>query len=211
FIDALYRSIVTAGTHKASSIKMAEAVKFTENTQRDVNIALVNELALVFNLMAIDTLEVLEAAGTKWNFLPFRPGLVGGHCIGVDPYYLTYKAQEIGYHPEMILAGRRLNDSMAAYVASRVVKLMIARNISPAEARVLVLGLAFKENCPDVRNTKVADLVRELESFRCRVEVYDPWVDPHEAQHEYGIRPIAKPEPGAYDAIVLAVAHREFV
>jgi len=211
FVDALYGSIIAAGTHRASSIKVAEAAKVIENTQRDVNIALVNELALIFNLMGIDTLEVLEAAGTKWNFLPFRPGLVGGHCIGVDPYYLTYKAQEIGYHPEMILAGRRLNDSMAAYVASRVVKLMIARNISPAEARVLVLGLAFKENCPDVRNTKVADLVRELESFRCRVEVYDPWVDPHEAQHEYGIRPIAKPEPGAYDAIVLAVAHREFV
>jgi len=211
FIDALYRSIVTAGTHKASSIKVAEAAKVIENTQRDVNIALVNELALIFNIMGIDTLEVLEAAGTKWNFLPFRPGLVGGHCIGVDPYYLTYKAQEIGYHPEMILAGRRLNDSMGAYVASQVVKLMIAKNINPAEARVLVLGLAFKENCPDVRNTKVVDVVRELESFRCRVAVYDPWVDPDEAQHEYGIRPVAEPEAGAYDAIVLAVAHREFV
>jgi len=210
-IDALYRSIVTAGTHKASSIKVAEAAKVIENTQRDVNIALVNELALIFNLLGIDTLEVLEAAGTKWNFLPFRPGLVGGHCIGVDPYYLTYKAQEIGYHPEMILAGRRLNDSMGAYVASQVVKLMIAKNINPAESRVLVLGLAFKENCPDVRNTKVADVVRELESFRCRVAVYDPWIDPDEAYHEYGIRPVSEPEPGAYDAIVLAVAHREFV
>src|SRR5690606_24174534 len=211
FIDALYRSIVTAGTHKASSIKVAEAAKVIENTQRDVNIALVNELALIFNIMGIDTLEVLEAAGTKGNFLPFRPGLVGGHCICVDPYYLTYKAQEIGYQPEMILAGRRLNDSMGAYVASQVVKLMIAKNINPAESRVLVLGLAFKENCPDVRNTKVVDVVRELESFRCRVAVYDPWVDPDEAQHEYGIRPVAEPEAGAYDAIVLAVAHREFV
>ncbi|HEX6992804.1 MAG TPA: Vi polysaccharide biosynthesis UDP-N-acetylglucosamine C-6 dehydrogenase TviB [Gammaproteobacteria bacterium] len=211
FVDALYRSIVTAGTHKASSIKVAEAAKVIENTQRDVNIALINELALIFNRLGIDTLEVLEAAGTKWNFLPFRPGLVGGHCIGVDPYYLTHKAQEIGYHPEMILAGRRLNDSMGEYVASRVVKLMIGKNINPAGANVLVLGLAFKENCPDVRNTKVADVVRELESYRCRVSVWDPWVSAEEAEHEYGIRPIESPEVGAYDAIVLAVAHREFV
>ena len=211
FIDALYRSIVTAGTHKASSIKVAEAAKVIENTQRDVNIALINELALIFNRLGIDTLEVLEAAGTKWNFLPFRPGLVGGHCIGVDPYYLTHKAQEIGYHPEMILAGRRLNDSMGGYVASAVVKLMIHKNINPVGAKVLVLGLAFKENCPDVRNTKVADVVRELESYRCRVSVWDPWVDPVEAEHEYGIRLLAEPEAGIYDAIVLAVAHREFV
>jgi len=211
FVDALYRSIVTAGTHKASSIKVAEAAKVIENTQRDVNIALINELALIFNRLGIDTLEVLEAAGTKWNFLPFRPGLVGGHCIGVDPYYLTHKAQEIGYHPEMILAGRRLNDSMGAYVASAVVKLMICKNINPVGAKVLVLGLAFKENCPDVRNTKVADVVRELESYRCRVSVWDPWVNADEAEHEYGIRPVAEPEAGSYDAIVLAVAHREFV
>lgn len=210
-IDALYRSIVTAGTHKASSIKVAEAAKVIENTQRDVNIALINELALIFNRLGIDTLEVLEAAATKWNFLPFRPGLVGGHCIGVDPYYLTHKAQEIGYHPEMILAGRRLNDSMGEYVASRVVKLMIEKNINPAGASVLVLGLAFKENCPDVRNTKVADVVRELEAYRCRVSVWDPWVDPDEAEHEYGIRPIEEPQAKSYDAIVLAVAHREFV
>ncbi|HEX5420917.1 MAG TPA: nucleotide sugar dehydrogenase, partial [Gammaproteobacteria bacterium] len=211
FVDALYRSIITAGTHKASSIRVAEAAKVIENTQRDVNIALINELALIFNKMGIDTLEVLEAAGTKWNFLPFRPGLVGGHCIGVDPYYLTHKAEEIGYHPEIILAGRRLNDGMGAYVASRVIKLMIGRNISPADSRVLVLGLAFKENCPDVRNTKVADVVAELKSYHCRVDVYDPWVDAAEAEHEYGIRPVREPDVGAYDAIVLAVAHREFV
>src|SRR5690606_6155234 len=211
FVDALYRSIVAAGTHKASSIKVAEAAKVIENTQRDVNIALINERALIFNRLGIDTLEVLGAAGTKWNFLPFRPGLVGGHCIGVDPYYLTHKAQEIGYHPEMILAGRRLNDSMGAYVASAVVKLMICKNINPVGAKVLVLGLAFKENCPDVRNTKVADVVRELESYRCRVSVWDPWVDPDEAEHEYGIRPVKEPETATYDAIVLTVAHREFV
>ncbi len=210
-IDALYCSIITAGTHKASSIRVAEAAKVIENTQRDVNIALINELALIFNRLGIDTLEVLEAAGTKWNFLPFRPGLVGGHCIGVDPYYLTHKAQEIGYHPEMILAGRRLNDSMGEYVASRVVKLMIDKNINPAGAKVLVLGLAFKENCPDVRNTKIADVVRELESYRCDTTVWDPWVDADEAEHEYGIRPVREPEAGHYDAIVLAVAHREFI
>ncbi len=211
FVDALYRSIIKAGTHKASSIKVAEAAKVIENTQRDVNIALINELAVIFNRLGIDTLEVLQAAGTKWNFLPFRPGLVGGHCIGVDPYYLTYKAESAGYHPEMILAGRRLNDNMGGYVASRVVKLMIGRNINPADARVLVLGLTFKENCPDVRNTKVADVVTELESYHCRVEVYDPWADPAEAEHEYGLHLVSRPETGAYDAIVLAVAHREFV
>jgi UDP-N-acetyl-D-galactosamine dehydrogenase len=211
FVDALYGSIIQAGTHKAPSIKVAEAAKVIENTQRDINIALINELAQIFSRLGIDTLEVLEAAGTKWNFLNFRPGLVGGHCIGVDPYYLTHKAQEVGHHPEIILAGRRLNDSMAEYVASRVVKLMIARNINPSAARVLVLGLTFKENCPDVRNTKVADVVNELAAYHCRVDVYDPWVDPDEAAHEYHIRPIAKPDAGAYDAVVLAVAHRELV
>ena len=210
FVDALYRSIITAGTHRAASLKVAEAAKVIENTQRDVNIALVNELALIFNRLGIDTGDVLAAAGTKWNFLPFRPGLVGGHCIGVDPYYLTHKAEEIGYHPEMILAGRRLNDNMAAYIASRVVKLMIGKSILPAGARTLVLGLTFKENCPDVRNTKVADVVRELQSFHCKVDVHDPWVDPAEARHEYGIELIDKPAAGAYDAVVLAVAHREF-
>jgi UDP-N-acetyl-D-galactosamine dehydrogenase len=210
-VDALYASIVTAGTHKAPSIKVAEAAKVIENTQRDVNIGLINELALIFERIGIDTNDVLVAAGTKWNFLPFRPGLVGGHCIGVDPYYLTHKAEELGYRPEMILAGRRLNDSMAGHVANRLIKLMIQKNISPSGARVLVLGLAFKENCPDVRNTKVADLVHELEAFRCDVEVCDPWVSADDAFHEYGIRPIAEPANGAYDAIVVAVAHREFV
>jgi len=210
-VDALYSSIVTAGTHRAASIKVAEAAKVIENTQRDVNIGLINELALIFERLGIDTHEVLEAAGTKWNFLPFKPGLVGGHCIGVDPYYLTYKAESIGYRPEMILAGRRLNDSMAAYVASRVLKLMIRRGIAPSGARVLVLGLTFKENCPDVRNTKVADLVSELRDYRCAVDVYDPWADGDQAEHEYGIRPVATPATGAYDAIVLAVAHREFI
>jgi UDP-N-acetyl-D-glucosamine/UDP-N-acetyl-D-galactosamine dehydrogenase len=210
FVDALYRSIVTAGTHRASSIKVAEAAKVIENTQRDVNIALVNELALIFHRIGIDTEEVLAAAATKWNFLPFKPGLVGGHCIGVDPYYLTEKAQELGYHPEMILAGRRLNDSMATYVASQVVKLMIGKSIQPAGARVLVLGLTFKENCPDVRNTKVIDLVRELEGFHCKVDVHDPWVDPAEARHEFGLELAAEPSAGHYDAVVLAVAHREF-
>ncbi len=210
FVDALYRSIVTAGTHKASSIKVAEAAKVIENTQRDVNIALVNELALIFHRIGIDTEEVLQAAATKWNFLPFKPGLVGGHCIGVDPYYLTEKAQQLNYHPEMILAGRRLNDSMATHVAGQVVKLMIGRHIQPAGARVLVLGLTFKENCPDVRNTKVIDLVRELESFRCSVEVHDPWVDRAEARHEFGLELIEQPARGAYDAVVIAVPHREF-
>jgi UDP-N-acetyl-D-galactosamine dehydrogenase len=210
-VNDLYASIVTAGTHKASSIKVAEAAKVIENTQRDINIALINELSLIFHRLGIDTEEVLKAAGTKWNFLPFRPGLVGGHCIGVDPYYLTYKAEETGYRPEIILAGRRLNDSMAEYVASRMIKLMIKRNIQPSGARVLCLGLTFKENCPDVRNTKVADVVKELQSFGCNVDVYDPWVDPQEAHHEYGIAMVAKPKPGAYDAIVIAVAHKEFL
>jgi UDP-N-acetyl-D-galactosamine dehydrogenase len=211
YVDALYGSIIAAGTHKASSIKVAEAAKVIENTQRDINIALMNELALIFNRLGIDTEEVLKAAGTKWNFLPFRPGLVGGHCIGVDPYYLTHKAEEIGYRPEIILAGRRLNDSMAEHVAMRVVKLMISRNIQTSGARVLVLGLTFKENCPDVRNTKVADVVRELESFGCRVDVHDPWASSAEAEHEYGISLVAAPKPGSYDAVVVAVAHKEYV
>jgi len=210
FVDALYASIVTAGTHRASSIRVAEAAKVIENTQRDVNIALVNELAILFNRLGIDTLEVLEAAGTKWNFLPFRPGLVGGHCIGVDPYYLTHKAQEVGHHPEVILAGRRINDAMGRYVAGQVVRHMAEKAISPVGARVLVLGLAFKENCPDVRNTRVIDIVAELRHYRAQVDVYDPWVDPDETEHEYGLRPIDEPQPGAYDAIVLAVGHRQF-
>ncbi|MEL7535632.1 MAG: Vi polysaccharide biosynthesis UDP-N-acetylglucosamine C-6 dehydrogenase TviB [Pseudomonadota bacterium] len=210
-IDALYAAIITAGTHLASSIKVAEAAKVIENTQRDLNIALINELALIFDRVGIDTEEVLLAAGTKWNFLPFRPGLVGGHCIGVDPYYLTHKAEELGYNPEVILAGRRINDNMALYVANKVLKLMLARSINPCGARVLMLGLTFKENCPDVRNTKVVDVVRELESYGIDVDVYDPWVDAAEAEHEYGIVPVAEPAHSAYDAIVLAVAHREFV
>lgn len=210
-IDALYASIITAGTHKASSIKVAEAAKVIENTQRDLNIALVNELALIFDRVGIDTEEVLEAAGTKWNFLPFRPGLVGGHCIGVDPYYLTYKAQELGYNPEVILAGRRINDSMSLYIASKVLKLMIGKGQNPSDAKVLVLGLTFKENCPDVRNTKVVDVVTELETYSIKVDVYDPWVNPDEARAEYGIDLIEKPGAGAYDAIILAVSHREFV
>src|SRR5690349_10139138 len=210
FVDELYRSIITAGTHKASSLKVAEAAKVIENTQRDVNIALINELALIFNRLGIDTEEVLVAAGTKWNFLPFRPGLVGGHCIGVDPYYLTHKAQEIGYHPEMILAGRRLNDNMAIYVADEVVKLMNARRIHVNGARILVLGATFKENCPDIRNSKVFDVVRELQKHGATVDVYDPWADGAECKHEYGIRPVREPEKGQYDAVVMAVAHREF-
>jgi UDP-N-acetyl-D-glucosamine/UDP-N-acetyl-D-galactosamine dehydrogenase len=211
FVDELYRSIITAGTHKASSLKVAEAAKVIENTQRDINIGLINELALIFHRLGIDTEEVLKAAGTKWNFLNFKPGLVGGHCIGVDPYYLTHKAEEVGYRPEMILAGRRLNDSMAEHVAMRVIKLMIVRNIQPSGARVLVLGLTFKENCPDVRNTKVADVVRELQSFGCKVDVLDPWVNPAEAEHEYGISLTAEPKLGSYDGIVVAVAHKQFV
>jgi UDP-N-acetyl-D-glucosamine/UDP-N-acetyl-D-galactosamine dehydrogenase len=210
FVDSLYASIVTAGTHKASSICVAEAAKVIENTQRDVNIALINELALIFNRLGIDTEEVLQAAGTKWNFLPFRPGLVGGHCIGVDPYYLTHKAQEIGYHPEMILAGRRINDNMAIYVAERVAQLMIRKRIHVKGARILMMGLAFKENCPDLRNSKVADVVRELQKYGAKVDVFDPWVDAAEAQHEYGIKPIRKPATARYDAIVLGVAHAQF-
>jgi UDP-N-acetyl-D-galactosamine dehydrogenase len=211
FVDALYASIVTAGTHKASSIRVAEAAKVIENTQRDVNIALINELALIFDRLGIDTYEVLEAAGTKWNFLPFRPGLVGGHCIGVDPYYLTHKAQQIGYHPEVILAGRRINDSMGAHVAQRVVKLMQQRGIQTAGAKVLLMGLAFKENCPDLRNTRVVDIIAELRTYNVDVDVHDPWVSPAQARHEYGIDPVAEPAAGAYDAVVIAVAHREFV
>jgi UDP-N-acetyl-D-galactosamine dehydrogenase len=210
FVDALYRTIVRAGTHKASSIRVAEAAKVIENTQRDVNIALINELALIFNRLGIDTQEVLEAAGSKWNFLPFRPGLVGGHCIGVDPYYLTHKAQEIGYHPEMILAGRRINDNMGGYVATEILKLMTAKKIHAKDARILVLGLTFKENCPDLRNSKVVDVVRELEKFGAHVDVHDPWVDAAEARHEYGIRPVRALKARHYDTIVLAVAHREF-
>jgi UDP-N-acetyl-D-galactosamine dehydrogenase len=209
-VDAVYSSIVEAGTFKASSIRVAEAAKVIENTQRDVNIALINELALIFNRLGIDTLEVLEAAGSKWNFLPFRPGLVGGHCIGVDPYYLTHKAQEIGYHPEVILAGRRINDGMGAYVAGQVIKLMAQRSIHISGSRILVLGLSFKENCPDIRNTRVTDIVAELKSYRANVDVYDPWVNADEAEHEYGLRPIAEPGSGVYDAVVIAVAHHQF-
>ena len=209
-VNALYASIVTAGTHQASSIRVAEAAKVIENTQRDVNIALINELALIFNRMGIDTEEVLRAAGTKWNFLPFRPGLVGGHCIGVDPYYLTHKATEIGYHPEMILAGRRINDGMGAYVAQQVIKLMTERRLLVADSRILVLGLTFKENCPDLRNSKVIDIISELKHFDAKVDVYDPWVDAEAAYHEYGVRPIKAPKPGTYDAVVLAVSHDEF-
>ncbi len=209
-VDALYRDVITAGTHLASSIRVAEAAKVIENTQRDVNIALINELALLFNRLRIDTEEVLQAAGTKWNFLPFRPGLVGGHCIGVDPYYLTHKAQQVGFHPAMILAGRRTNDGMGAYVAGQLVKAMIKRRIEVEGSRVLVLGLTFKENCPDLRNTRVVDIVAELADYGVQVDVHDPWADPAEAWAEYGIELVAEPEPGAYDAIVLAVAHREF-
>lgn len=209
-VDALYASIVTAGTHKAPSIRVAEAAKVIENTQRDLNIALINELAIIFNKMDIDTEAVLQAAGTKWNFLPFRPGLVGGHCIGVDPYYLTHKAEMIGYHPQIILAGRRLNDGMGAYVAGQLAKEMGRRRVHVNGARVLVLGLTFKENCPDLRNTRVVDVVAELHEYGAEVELYDPWVDADEAMQEYGIRPIESPEAGAYDAIVIAVAHQQF-
>jgi UDP-N-acetyl-D-galactosamine dehydrogenase len=209
-VNALYASIITAGTHQAPSIKVAEAAKVIENTQRDVNIALINELALIFKRIGIDTEEVLRAAGTKWNFLPFRPGLVGGHCIGVDPYYLTHKAAEIGYHPEMILAGRRINDGMGAYVAQQVVKLMTERRIMVGDSKILILGLAFKENCPDLRNSKVMDVVNELRRFDARVDVHDPWVDADGAYREYGIRPIKSPKVAGYDAIVLAVGHNEF-
>jgi UDP-N-acetyl-D-galactosamine dehydrogenase len=210
YVDAVYRTVVPAGTHKASSIRVAEAAKVIENTQRDVNIALINELSLIFHRLGLDTQEVLQAAGTKWNFLPFRPGLVGGHCIGVDPYYLTHKAQEIGYHPEIILAGRRINDGMGTYVAQRVVKLMTQRRIPAVDARILILGLTFKENCPDLRNTRVVDIVNEFQGYSAHVDVYDPWVDPEEAKHEYGIVPIAGLQMGPYDAIILAVAHEQF-
>ena len=210
FVDALYRRVITAGTHQASSIRVAEAAKVIENTQRDVNIALINELAMLFQRMGIDTEEVLKAAGTKWNFLPFRPGLVGGHCIGVDPYYLTHKAQAVGFHPEMILAGRRTNDGMGEYVAGQVTKLMTRKRIAVVDARVLVMGLAFKENCPDLRNTRVVDIIHELREYHAQVDVYDPNVDPQEAEHEYAVRPIAEPSPGSYDAVILAVAHRQF-
>ena len=216
-IDALYNEIITVGTHKAESIKVAEAAKVIENTQRDLNIALINELAIIFNKMGIDTEAVLKAAGSKWNFLPFRPGLVGGHCIGVDPYYLTHKAQAIGYHPEIILAGRRLNDSMGTYVVSQLVKTMMKRRIQIDGARVLVMGLAFKENCPDLRNTRVVDIVAELKDFNCDVDIYDPWVSIDDAQQEYGITPLESMpasqeagETGIYDAILLAVAHQQF-
>ncbi|MGV8930569.1 MAG: nucleotide sugar dehydrogenase [Luteimonas sp.] len=211
FVDALYKSIITAGTHKTSSIRVAEAAKVIENTQRDVNIALINELALIFDRLGIDTHEVLEAAGTKWNFLPFRPGLVGGHCIGVDPYYLTHKAQQIGYHPDVILAGRRINDSMGSHVAQRVVKLMQQRGIQTAKSKVLVLGLAFKENCPDLRNTRVIDIIAELKNYNVDVDVHDPWAAPAHAQAEHGITVVEHPEAGKYDAVVMAVAHKQFI
>ena len=210
FVNDLYASIIAAGTHKASSIRVAEAAKVIENTQRDLNIALINELAVIFNRMGIDTEAVLQAAGTKWNFLPFRPGLVGGHCIGVDPYYLTHKAEAIGYHPQIILAGRRLNDGMGAYVAGQLVKALLRKRIHVQGARVLVMGLTFKENCPDLRNTRVVDVIAELQDYGIEVDVFDPWVDAAEAEHEYGITPISQPETNAYDGIVLAVAHQEF-
>ena len=209
-VDELYKEIIVAGTHKASSIKVAEAAKVIENTQRDVNIALINELSLIFNRLDIDTEAVLEAAGTKWNFLPFRPGLVGGHCIGVDPYYLTHKAIEVGYNPEMILAGRRLNDNMGTYIADQVLKLMTKKRIHIVDANILIMGLTFKENCPDLRNTRVVSLVEEFERFNCNIDVYDPWVDKDEAEHEYNIKPINSPEKNKYHAIILAVAHDEF-
>jgi UDP-N-acetyl-D-galactosamine dehydrogenase len=211
-VDQLYKEIITAGTYKASSIRVAEAAKVIENTQRDVNIALMNELSLIFKKLGIDTLEVLQAAGTKWNFLPFRPGLVGGHCIGVDPYYLTHKAQEVGYHPEVILAGRRINDSIASHVADETIKLMLCKNLPVLGSKVLVLGLTFKENCPDVRNTKVVDIVKALRGYNTQVDVYDPWIDIQEAEHEYGLQCLAQaPAPNQYAAIVLAVGHHQFL
>ncbi|WP_335962792.1 Vi polysaccharide biosynthesis UDP-N-acetylglucosamine C-6 dehydrogenase TviB [Acinetobacter haemolyticus] len=210
FVDQVYNLVIEAGTHKAESIKVAEAAKVIENTQRDVNIALINELAVIFNKMGIDTEAVLKAAGTKWNFLPFRPGLVGGHCIGVDPYYLTHKAQSIGYHPEIILAGRRLNDSMGAYVVTQLVKKMIKQKIQVEGAKVLLLGLSFKENCPDIRNTKVVDIIKELQEYNITVDVYDPWISSEEAQHEYGITPVTAVSDVCYDAMILAVAHDQF-
>ncbi|MFC3285475.1 Vi polysaccharide biosynthesis UDP-N-acetylglucosamine C-6 dehydrogenase TviB [Litchfieldella rifensis] len=210
FVDKLYASVITAGTFKASSIRVAEAAKVIENTQRDVNIALINELAMIFNRLHIDTEEVLQAAGTKWNFLPFRPGLVGGHCIGVDPYYLTHKAQQVGYHPEVILSGRRINDGMGAYVAGQLVKQMIKRRIHAQGSRVLILGLTFKENCPDLRNTRVIDIIHELADFNVSVDVYDPHANIDDAVLQYGVRLVDQPQDGAYDAVILAVAHREF-
>jgi UDP-N-acetyl-D-galactosamine dehydrogenase len=210
FVDGLYGLVITAGTFKASSMRVAEAAKVIENTQRDVNIALINELALIFNRLGIDTLEVLKAAGTKWNFLPFRPGLVGGHCIGVDPYYLTHKAQEVGYHPEMILAGRRLNDDMGRYIASETVKLMLKRRIHVADSHILILGLTFKENCPDLRNTRVVDIIEELNTFGAKIDVYDPWVDQEDATRYYGVSMIEQLPHQRYDAVILAVGHQEF-
>jgi UDP-N-acetyl-D-galactosamine dehydrogenase len=210
FVDALYRSVVTAGTHRASSIRVAEAAKVIENTQRDLNIALVNEFSLIFHRLGIDTSEVLAAAATKWNFLNFRPGLVGGHCIGVDPYYLTHKAEAVGYRPEVILAGRRINDGMGGYIARELIKEMIRRGSAVKGARVLVMGLAFKENCPDLRNTRVVDIIAELADYEAKVEVWDPWIAAADARHEYGIDLIEAPQAGAYDAVVLAVAHRQF-
>lgn len=211
FVDALYASIITAGTHRAASIKVAEAAKVIENTQRDLNIALVNDLAMLFDKLGIDTQDVLDAAATKWNFIPFRPGLVGGHCISVDPYYLTHKAEQVGHHPDVILAGRRTNDGMGVYVAKQVTALMENKGVGAVDARVLVLGLAFKENCPDLRNTRVVDVIETLRKQGAKVDVHDPRVDAHEAQREYGLEPIYAPAVGAYDAIVLAVAHREFL
>ena len=210
FVDNLYKSIIVAGTHLASSIKVAESAKVIENTQRDINIALINELALIFEKLDINTEEVLKAAGSKWNFLSFRPGLVGGHCIGVDPYYLTHKAVEVGYHPEIILAGRRLNDSMGSHVADRVMKMMTKKSIHVVGSNILTMGLTFKENCPDLRNTRVIDLIEALSHFNCSVDVYDPWVNKDEAEHEYGITPISSPQESHYDAIILAVAHDQF-
>ena len=209
-VDSLYRSIITAGTHKASSIKVAEAAKVIENTQRDINIALINELALIFRRLGIDTEEVLKAAGSKWNFLPFRPGLVGGHCIGVDPYYLTHKAIKAGYYPEIILTGRKLNDSMSKYVANEIINLMTKKRIQVVDSNILVMGLTFKEDCPDIRNTRVVDVVQELSGFHCNVDVYDPWIDKEESIREYGITPVEQPEPGKYDAVIIAVAHHQF-
>ena len=210
-VDRLYSKVVEAGTHRVSSIRVAEAAKVIENTQRDINIALVNELALIFNKIGIDTLEVLEAAGSKWNFLPFRPGLVGGHCIGVDPYYLTYKAQEIGYHPEVILAGRRINDNMGGYVAGQVIKLMTRARLQIVDARILIMGMTFKENCPDTRNTRVIDIYQELSKYHARVDILDPWVNPADMKTHYGIAPIDAAEPGSYDAVIIAVGHRQFI
>ena len=210
YVDALYRRIVTVGTHKASSIKVAEAAKVIENTQRDINIALINELALIFKRLDIDTLEVLEAAGTKWNFLPFRPGLVGGHCISVDPYYLTHKAQQVGYNPEVILAGRRINDGMGNFIADSVVKLMTQRKAHVVDSNILIMGLTFKENCPDLRNTRVIDIIHELQKYNANVHIFDPWADKDDAEHEYGLKLIDQPQPAAYDAVILCVGHQVF-